>query len=101
MSLYCDNTVARDVVVPCEAQPGEHVSGEFPAVFWARSKTLCRQAAKQAGWRFFADGRILPSLCPRRHRVAMSYIVTAMRRADMLVRHPNTDLPRLRSIADR
>jgi hypothetical protein len=62
MSLYCDNTVARDVVVPCEAQPGEHVSGEFPAVFWARSKTLCRQAAKQAGWRFFADGRIL---CPR------------------------------------
>ena len=51
LSLYCDNITA-----------GEHVSGEFPTVFWERSKTLCRREAKQTGWRFFQDGR---TLCPR------------------------------------
>jgi hypothetical protein len=62
LSLYCDNTTAASILYPHEAQPGEHHSGEFPAVFYARTRAICRQQAREAGWKLNLTGR---TLCPR------------------------------------
>ena len=51
LSLYCD-------VMHLIA----HEPGEFPVVFHHADQKACRQLAKQAGWKFTHDGRML---CPR------------------------------------
>ena len=62
LSLYCDNAKAVRVSFQQDAKPGEHLAGEFPTLFYHASETVCRQRAKQAGWRFYRNGR---TLCPR------------------------------------
>lgn len=61
LSLYCDNQTV-DEFFSLPIKPGQHSWGDMPVVFEHRQQRRCKQLAKEAGWKFYKDGR---HLCPR------------------------------------
>jgi hypothetical protein len=66
LSLYCDHRGAARTgkwgVNGIEAGDNEHVPGEFPHVFEARTLPQCFAKARSVGWRFRRNGA---TVCPR------------------------------------